>query len=406
MAELIKSERVHAVDALRGFALVGIVIAHVWEQFISAPRPPEGWGVESVLVDQIITFFVMMFVSGKFYSIFALLFGISFAIMMDNSAKKGQNFSRRFVWRLAILGVFGLFHAALYRGDILTAYVFLGFFLPLFYNISNRVLWVLVAILAAGSGPYVVYFFIQKSTFLPWESSPGSQVVADYLHLLKTGSFIDVVKENLTTGLLHKFDFLFALFGRGYLTFAYFLVGMWLVRTGIVHNLADNKKLLKRTLWTGLACTFIFVAAMFASFAVMPDLMSFSQWKHVFAFSFYNFFNIAFTLFLISGFLLLYIRKPRSRLDVLAPYGKTALTNYILQSMIGTFIFFGWGLGLLGELHDWQTMLLAVLLISMQIWLSGIWLKKFKYGPLEWLWRCATYLQIIPIKKQAGNVEV
>ena len=128
------NKRIEAVDALRGFALAGIVFAHMIEQYIATIRPIEGWLVEPDIFDQIVSAFHGFFIMGKFFSIFAVLFGMSFAIMMGNAAAKGRSFSGRFIWRLAILGAIGFVHSLFYRGDVLTIYVAIGFCLPLFYS--------------------------------------------------------------------------------------------------------------------------------------------------------------------------------------------------------------------------------------------------------------------------------
>lgn len=402
MTEPNKIERMQVVDALRGFALAGIVVAHMYEQFIAAPRPAGGWGVTPDLGDQITGGFVWMLVYGKFYSLFALLFGVSFGIMMERAAAVGKDFSKRFLWRLSLLLLIGIFHAALYRGDILTAYVLIGLVLPALYRVADRWLWALIILLMLGCGQLLVYGLAGKASFLPWESSPTSPEVARYVDVLKHGNLLDVVKENLSTGLAHKFDFLFAIFGRAYMTLAYFLLGMWLVRHRIVHNLATYRPQLKRVLWISSALTVIFFFLMMFAFIKIPDMTQFTQWRHVLAFSFYNYFNIAMTLALGSGFALLFLRAKGRWKNALAVYGRTALSNYILQSLIGTTLFFGFGLGLLGELHDWQTLLLAFAIILLQIKISGIWLRHFRYGPLEWLWRCGTYRQWLPLRKSAG----
>jgi uncharacterized protein len=395
MTESNKVERMQVVDALRGFALAGIVVAHMYEQFIAAPRPAGGWGVTPDLGDQITGGFVWMLVYGKFYSLFALLFGVSFGIMMKRAAAVGKDFSKRFLWRLSLLLLIGIFHAALYRGDILTAYVLIGLVLPALYRVADRWLWTLIILLM------LVYGLAGKASFLPWESTPTSPEVARYVDVLKHGTLLDVVKENLSTGLAHKFDFLFAIFGRAYMTLAYFLLGMWLVRHRIVHNLGAYRPQLKRVLWISSALTVIFFVLMMFAFIKMPDMTQFTQWRHVLAFSFYNYFNIAMTLVLGSGFALLFLRAKGRWKNALAVYGRTALSNYILQSLIGTTLFFGFGFGLLGELHDWQTLLLAFVIILLQIKISGIWLRHFRYGPLEWLWRSGTYRQWLPLRKSA-----
>lgn len=405
MTEMIKAERMQVVDALRGFALAGIVIAHMYEQFIAAPRPTSGgWEVTSNLADNITGGFIWILVYGKFYSLFALLFGVSFGIMMERGAAAGNNFTPRFIWRLILLLVIGIFHAAIYRGDILTAYVLIGLLLPAFYKVADKWLWGIIILLMLGCGQFLVYGLIGKASFLPWESAPDSPEVARYVAVLKSGSLADVIRENLSTGLAHKFDFLFAIFGRTYMTLAYFLLGMWLVRHRIVHNLGAYRAPLKRVLWISLVMTVICFALMMTTFILMPDMVKFSEWRHVLAFSFYNYFNIALTLALGSGFVLLFLRAGGSWSNALATYGRMALSNYVLQSLLGTTLFFGFGFGLLGRLHDWQTLLIALLIILLQIKLSGIWLRHFLYGPLEWLWRCGTYRQWLPIRRQEGTL--
>lgn len=391
--------RFEAVDALRGFALAGIVVAHMVEQYIAAPRPPAVWQIEPVASDGVIQLLMFLLVSGKFYSMFAVLFGMSFTIMMDKAQSKGQNFAGRFIWRLMVLLGFGIVHAAFYRGDILTGYVLIGLCLPLFYHLPNRWLLGIAGLLLVGVGQWCFYAFSGRVSLLPEAPAPDAPSVIAYVQTLRDGSFADVVAANLTTGMLHKFDFLFGVFGRGYMTLGYFLVGVWLVRTGFLRDLNRHRKTLKRVMWWSLALAVFFLAAMFGAFALMPDMITFSQWKHVFGFSFYNYFSIALTACLIAAFLRLFARRPEGRLKLLAPYGRMALTNYVVQSLLGTFLLFGWGLGYLGRLHDWQTLLIALVVIVFQVNLSRWWLSHFRYGPLEWLWRCGTYFRWMPFSR-------
>ena len=387
------NSRIDAVDAMRGFALAGIVFAHMIEQFIAAPRPVDGWLVESNVFDHMVSAFHGIFIMGKFFSIFAVLFGMSFAIMMGNAAARGHHFSGRFIWRLAILFAIGLIHSLIYRGDILTIYASIGFCLPFFYRLSNKVLWFIIILLFLGVGRYLFYLVTGTSSLLSYELIPESPVVAAYVEALRTGSFLEIARENFFYGLTSKADFQLGVFGRAYLTLAYFLVGMWLVRSGIVNNLEANKHLIKKTLKWSIGLCVVFFFCVGAAFALIPDLMEFKNWLSVFAFVFYDLFNTAFTVLLMTGFLLIYMRRPTGWLGSLAPYGRMALSNYILQTLVGTFLLYGWGLGLVGQLHDWQTFLLSVVLIFLQIQLSKWWLSRYYFGPLEWLWRCATYFK-------------
>jgi uncharacterized protein len=396
------ANRIDAVDALRGFALAGIVFAHMIEQFLAAPRPAEGWLVEPNLADHLVNAFNGIFIMGKFFSIFAVLFGMSFAIMMGNAAAKGRSFSGRFVWRLGILMFFGILHSLLYRGDILTVYVAVGFCLPLFYRLPGKVLWAIIILLFLGLGRYFFFLATGSASMLDVRMTPDSPLTAAYFEILKNGSFLDVARENFLNGFTNKFDFQLGGFGRGYLTLAYFLVGMWLVRVGIVNNLEANKPLVKKVMYWSIGSTVVFFLAVGVSFTVVPNVTAFESWLAVFTYTIYDLFNIAFTSTLICGFVLLYLRRPTGWLGKLAPYGRMALSNYLLQSLIGTFILYGWGLGLIGEVHDWQMFVLSLAVIFLQVSVSRRWLGHFYYGPLEWLWRCGTYFKHVKFKKLPG----
>ena len=110
--------------------------------------------------------------------------------------------------------------------------------------------------------------------------------------------------------------------------------------------------------------------------------------------------NAAMTLMYIAIFTMLFRKaKWEKRLGTFAPYGRMALTNYVFQSIVFTFIFFGWGLGLIGELRQVYAFLIAIVFIALQMWLSKLWLKYFAYGPLEWVWRSLTFFKAFPFKK-------
>ncbi len=129
MTELIKTQRINSVDALRGFALAGVVLVHMVEQYIAGPAP-EGFmeGVNGI-PDQIVQGLLQIFFSGKFFALFSIIFGLSFAIQMQSAEKKNVKFGWRFLWRAVLLFVIGFVHQLFYRGDILTVYAVLAPFL-------------------------------------------------------------------------------------------------------------------------------------------------------------------------------------------------------------------------------------------------------------------------------------
>jgi len=124
-------------------------------------------------------------------------------------------------------------------------------------------------------------------------------------------------------------------------------------------------------------------------------------WVLMFAFTSLDLFNCALATVLLCSFVLLYRRKSWGRvLGKLAPYGRTALTNYVFQTLVGTFLFYNYGLGLLGAVSNAQALGIGILVIAFQIWLSAVWLRYFRYGPLEWLWRSGTRLSWQPLLRQ------
>lgn len=394
---VIHSNRIHTIDALRGFALMGIVIVHMLEQFIAAPAPAEsGWFLEPTLVDNIINGISALLLQGKFFALFSILFGISFGIMMQSAAKKGQNFSGRFLWRLVLLAIIGLVHNAFYRGDILLIYAMIGMFLPLFYQLSTKWLWITAALLLSGIPRVIFYTIFGSMSFMENGMSPTSPELIEYMHTLNSGQILEVFWSNSTMGIINKLDFQFGLFSRGYATLAYFLIGLGLTRIGLFARVDEERARIKKIMWIAFALVPLFVALTITFFANIEEPID-STWLIVPAFTFYDFANIALTCGIFCAFLLLFNPLKNSG-QFLQSYGRMALTNYVFQSIIGTFILFGWGLGLIGQYSSLVMLCFAIGMIAIQVIFSRWWLKRYLYGPLEWLWRCGTYLKWLPIK--------
>ena len=398
-----KSTRIEIIDSLRGLALAGILICHMTENYIGSMSPQSfNDAVHVGMIDNIIDGLIFFFLRGKFIALFSFLFGLSFFIQMDNGAKKGKPFGGRFLWRLIILLAIGYVHSLFYRGDILTIYAFLGLFLIPFYRIKSKWLLAISAILFLGIARYIIYFFIGTDSI--WGGSPemdnNAAWVVDYYNVLKEGSLWDVFKANGLQGHLDKADYQFSIFGRGYFTFAFFLLGLYAGRQEYFKNYRNHKKLLKNTvIWSSviLVVSLGLVAAAFSQ--VGPD-GGLDSWFAMVGLSAVDIGNMAMTFLWIAIFVILYKKtKPERWLSKLAPYGRMALTNYVLQSIIGTLLLYGWGFGLIGELRQLYTFLIALVFIAFQVWLSKIWLSYYNYGPLEWLWRSLTFFKIFPFKK-------
>ena len=396
-----KSPRIIIIDALRGFALAGVALVHMIEQYIAGPMPAGLMDQVNGMPDQIITGIVMFLCSGKFFSLFSILFGLSFYIQMESAARKGKDFSLRFLWRGILLLGIGYAHQLFYRGDILTIYAFLVPFLIPFEKLSNK--WILgVAILFFLGLPRFISFAVWgENSLFGLSNEFFNPAETAYFETLQSGSLVEVFQQNVDYGMKTKMNYQLRFFGRFYYTFGYFLFGLWLGKMGVFRKLPtfvpDIKKLLK---WSGIG---FLVAAILTgiTFGTAPQPIDFSNWYQIIAYNFSDWTSIAMTLIIACAFLLLYQKeKWEQRLSFFAPYGRMALTNYVLQSLIGTFILFGWGLGLMGQIRSIYLILIAIAMIIAQTYFSKIWLQYFKYGPLEWLWRCGTYLKWQPFLKQ------
>ncbi|MDJ0750168.1 MAG: DUF418 domain-containing protein [Woeseiaceae bacterium] len=391
------THRITSIDAFRGFALAGIAIAHMVDQYIAAQAPESlGAVMNASIPDRVIQVLVEIFVRGKFFAMFAFLFGVSFFIQMDNAARKGIDFQTRFLWRVALLFLIGYLHSMFYRGDILTIFAMLGMLLVFFHRVPTKICLAIVAVIVFGLPRFVLFWLNGTDPILAGgDMNPELPRNVDYFDVLLNGTLLDVFAANAWHGHVMKMEFQLNVMARFYLTFAYFLLGLCVARSGLFSAADKHKATLKRALWW--AAGIMIVALVVMAFLFMhafkdDDSPGFSSWPAMIAFTFMDIFNLSMAAVFLCGFLLVFL-KPRGQkaLGALAPYGRMALTNYVLQTLIGTFILYNWGLRLLGEVSNTQTVAMAVAIIAAQVTLSRQWLRHFRFGPLEWLWRSGTY---------------
>ena len=399
------AQRIVAVDALRGFALLGILIVHMVEQYLAAP-PPAAWkdfGVFST-ADRVAQAVDGLLFIGKFFPIFALLFGVSFVIQTQRAAARGLPYSARFVWRLLILLAMGLAHHLLYRGDILSIYALLGLPLVLFIRASDRVLIGTALLLALGGPRLLTLAWGAMTGGPPAMTMPGGPELDAYFAAVQSGDLRELAWRNLTEGFAFKMGFQLGVFGRGYQTFALFLLGLYLARRRWHETLQERRPQLRRIVRYGVGLT-VLSAALAAGVAALlgapasPETIGRTQ---AFAFlTLFDLFNLGLAAAFAAGFLLLQMRPGPGRwLRHLAPVGQTALTVYVCQSILGTWLLYGHGLGLVGRIGAATAMGLAVALFLAQMGMAHLWLRHFRYGPLEWVWRSLTNLQPAQVRAE------
>ncbi|MGB5237927.1 MAG: DUF418 domain-containing protein [Flavobacteriaceae bacterium] len=403
MPNINTSNRIVIIDALRGFSLAGIVIVHMVENYAGAPVPEGAMEAARLgLPDYIVDGFIFLFLRGKFFALFSFLFGLSFFIQMDSANKRGQDFKFRFLWRLVLLFGIGYVHHLFYRGDILTIYAVLGLFLIPFYKIPAKYVLTIAGLLFLGLGRYIVFAFSGgDNLFMEGEFSPSSPEIVAYYETIKNGSLWEVFKSNATEGQLMKMDFQLGIFSRGYLTYAFFLMGLIVGRMQFFKNFLEQRKLTLKVMWWSLGIFVVSIGLTAMIFAPMGPNVTFDNWRTMVGLTALDLNNLGMTGIILAGFVLLYHKAKASKLlSGFAPYGRMALTNYVTQSLIGTFILYGWGLGYLGELRNVYTFIMAILLIALQMLASRYWLKRYYYGPLEWLWRSLTHTKIYPLLRK------
>lgn len=408
-AAQLSKRRIISIDALRGFALAGVALVHMTEQYIAGPHP-EGFmeGVNGI-PDQIIQGIIGIFFTGKFFALFSILFGLSFSIQMDSAQSKGQNFSGRFIWRAALLFLIGYVHQLFYRGDILTIYAVLAPFIIPFYRVSSKWLLITAGLIFLGIPRFIAFalFGAESVTGVHSMMDNNHELVKNYIDTISHRSLGEVFYLNATYGMLTKIDFQVSFFGRFYYTFAYFLIGLWLGRIGLFKDLGAYSKKIKDFMLWSIGALILSVGFTFATFATAPQPIDFSTWQFVFGMNFMDWVSVSMASIILCGFLMLYQKDSwKKRLSFFAPYGRMALTNYVMQSIIGTFIFFGWGLGYIGQFGALICFLMGIGMIIVQTLFSKYWLQSFKYGPLEWLWRCGTYLKWQPFKRTSAPAPV
>ena len=382
-----QSERIHILDILRGFAIFGILAVNMagfaTAAFLPGYEPPASVPWYDTLAQNLVLFFA----EGKFYTIFAFLFGLGFAVQLARADAKGKDIRSFYPRRLLVLFGFGVLHSILFwTGDILRLYAVLGFALLAFRKRSNRTLLIWAGALFALS--FVILGFLGapggKETAIP-----GFDIVGMARAAYTSSSYLDVLGFQT---LASPLSFLILLVIQGPSVMALFLLGLIIGRLHFFERLPEHRPVLWRVLWIGLM-----VGLIGNSLFVFAE----NDWLASLGFTVGA---PALAAFYVSGLSLLSLRARGARL--LAPLGQVgrmALSNYVLQSVICATLFGGFGLGLYEEVGAAGLLGLTVLIYLAQIPFSVWWLNRFQFGPIEWLWRSLTYGKRQPWRALNGH---
>ncbi len=397
------SERYAILDILRGFALLGIVLANFPEFSLYTFLSPEAASsMPSAGADRVVRWLQGIFVDGKFYTIFSLLFGVGFSIILSNTQKRGADGLRIFYRRMLILLLIGFLHLMfIWSGDILMLYALMGMLLPLFRNMSDRGLLGCAAVLlllpvlvdsvteAAGvslSAPavslqqkYCARYGITDENFAYW--------------LRDVGSYREVFEFLVQGACVRMQEFIEG--NRYFKVLGLFLIGFCIGRRRLYADLAAYRPRLRRIAIAGLAlglpCSVLYVWGSLNSHPFGLGLHSLTYFASAYPLGFAY----------VALLCLLYLRRPQLRcFRTLAAPGRMALTNYIFQSVFGMLIFYGTGLGFGASVGLSRVALIAFVVYLFQAAFSSLWISRFNFGPLEWLWRMLTYGRTFPFRRE------
>lgn len=397
------SERILLIDVLRGVALFGILAANMRGFFAPLDAYMDIGVLYHSRTDLLAQGFITTFIQGKFISIFSFLFGMGFAIQMSRSEARGARFMGFYPRRLMALAWFGLIHGILiWAGDILLTYSLAGALLLCFRSRQQKTLlwWAagLFAMPIVGSTIVMCFYFSRFRR--PWmEPKPiDLQKLYRVIDIYAHGTLRQILAQNWVEWKRELPTQGFAIYAV-----ALFLLGIWVWRAGIVQRLEEYQLVLKRVCaWcipVGLVVS-AYVAVVKA--VIPPATVSVWSWigqalwlpgSHVLGAGY------------VSGLALIFLREDwRSCLRPFAAVGRTALTNYLAQSVLCTLFFYSYTTGLYGRIGPAAGLVPTVVLFAAQVVVSNWWLKRYRFGPMEWLWRGMTYGKFPSMRDEVATV--
>ena len=378
--------RIDVVDALRGFAILGILLMHSYEQYnlFTHATVYNKWFLfsDNVLKDTIPFLF-----AGKSYAIFALLFGFTFFVQDYHQLKKGADFRGRFLWRMVLLFLWGALNSVFYTGDVLITFALLGIVLPLTARLSNKTVFLIALVFFFQPEQWfkIVYALFNPDYTIVTHAGTRFKTV---LVVLKEGNIIDMLK-----GAYHSQLFSITWWvesGRIYQVVALFLFGMLLGRKRKFLKTRKNSRFWVKTMAAGILC--FFPLAVLKS--ILPNFIENVVIKQQVNILLESYSSFAFFAFMVALFIIAYYHHPCiSRwLFKLEPYGKMSLTMYLSQSVLGGFIFYNWGLGLAPHLSITFSVGVGIVIFFIQYTFALLWLKHHSHGPLEYIWKKLTWI--------------
>lgn len=383
-----KHARVEVADVLRGLAVMGIILLHSIEHFNFYSFPDTtGQSAWLTFTDKAVWDGLFFLLGGKAYAVFALLFGFSYFIQYDNQRMRGHDFRLRFCWRLILLFLIGNLNAMFFTAEVLVLYSLVGFTLPLTCKMKDKWIFVLACILLIQ--PLPLYYTL-RACFDPafvTPALPTGDLWGATFEVQSHGTFWETVRVNLWEGQLASLAWAWDN-GRVFQTAALFLLGFLAGKRGLF--LKENLKIWNKVLCGSLLAFF----PLYGLGNMLPGFIDNPSIRTPLLLIISSLYKFAFMLLLVSAILFAYYRtRLQRRLAQIVPYGRMSLTNYITQSIFGSLLFYNWGFGLHDDLGITASFLTGILLFILQFSFCRWWMAHHSHGPMEYLWKRATWLK-------------
>jgi uncharacterized protein len=402
LAPVAGAQRIDALDTLRGFALLGILAMNI--QMFAMPDAayffPTAFGDLSGL-NGLVWYVTELLASSKFITIFSMLFGAGIVLMNERATARGRGFAGLHYRRMGWLLVIGLIHAyLLWSGDILVSYALCGLFIFLFRNVRpGRLVVAGLIFLIIGASLSCLAGWSSRTwseeVIAEFENGclPPPEDIAEEIEHMR-GGFSDQMKVRLPGAVeMHVTVFPFYMLWRGA---GSMLLGMALFKWGVLSGRARRK-----TYWIFIVLGMLVGIPLTGLGIIRSFACDWDPIPTFFILGNYNYVGSFFTALGWIGLLMLVFQAgalPGLRRR-LAAVGRMALTNYLLHTVLCSFIFYGYGFALFGSVSRVGQAGIMLAIWILQLWLSPIWLDRFRFGPLEWLWRSLSYMKRQPFRR-------
>ncbi|WP_172962282.1 DUF418 domain-containing protein [Hydrocarboniclastica marina] len=373
--------RLEVVDAVRALALFGVLVMNLRDMSGLNFLAPEAFDAVQGPIGHIVDFMLLVLLDEKFLSAFSFLFGLSFYLLLERKSDQ-PGFRAMYFRRLTALGVFGLINVGfLYWADILLIYAIFGATLVFFVRLPQRLLLTTAALFLFGAPALLAMLGAA-------ENSSG-QLPSDVRALSIFGGA--PYWEQVQYGLVRYFgtseSSLVEIWDHTNV-FGMLLLGLWAGRAQIPHQIEENRRFLRLL---AASCIPLGLTAGLVRIGLPePSVVATAAraGAPILAVGYMS----------LAALLLSHPGAAGVRLWLSAP-GKLALTNYLAYGLIGQALFYSWGLGWLGTVGSAGILLLSIAVYTLLALASQLWLKPFRMGPTEWLWRCLTYLRLEPLRR-------